>query len=146
MLSGKCSPEKMIALPPAEQTRLAEALLRLPERRAGDLAVSLLSAASSRHNHPITQLALGRLYDPATFKTGGPLSAPNPGRALDLLGRAAEKHAAQLTRMPRPRHLPSQSADDSSSPGIGGGHFSTMLAEQTLPKTLDALKKRCETL
>ena len=90
VLSGKCSPEKMIALPPAEQTRLAEALLRLSERRAGDLAVSLLSAASSRHNHPIAQLALGRLYDPATFKTGGPLSAPNPGRALDLLGRAAE--------------------------------------------------------
>ena len=90
VLSGRCTPEKMIALPATEQTRLAEALLRQGERRAGDMAVSLLSAAASRNNHPAARLALGRLYDPATFKPGGPLSAPNPARALDEFTKAAE--------------------------------------------------------
>ena len=90
VLAGRCTPEKMIALPATEQTRLAEALLRQGERRAGDMAVSLLSAASSRHNHPAARLALGRLYDPATFKPGGPLSTPNPARALDEFAKAAE--------------------------------------------------------
>ena len=90
VLSGRCTPEKMIALPATEQTRLAEALLRQGERRAGDMAVSLLSAAASRHNHPAARLVLGRLYDPATFKPGGPLSAPNPARALDEFAKAAE--------------------------------------------------------
>ena len=90
VLAGRCTPEKMIALPATEQTRLAEALLRHGERRAGDMAVSLLSAAASRHNHPAARLALGRLYDPLTFKQGGPLSAPNPARALDEFAKAAE--------------------------------------------------------
>ena len=90
VLAGRCTPEKMIALPATEQTRLADALLRQGERRAGDMAVSLLSAAASRHNHPAARLALGRLYDPATFKPGGPLSAPNPARALDEFAKAAE--------------------------------------------------------
>ncbi|MCC6719360.1 MAG: hypothetical protein IT555_15870 [Acetobacteraceae bacterium] len=90
VMSGRCTPEKMIALPPGEQTRLAEALLALGERRAGDMAISLLSAAASRHNHPPANYALGRLYDPATFKPGGPLSAANAARALDLFAKAAE--------------------------------------------------------
>ncbi len=90
VLNGRCTPEKMIALPATEQTRLAEALLRQGERRASDMAVSLLSAAASRHNHPAARLALGRLYDPVTFKQGGPLTAPNPARALDEFAKAAE--------------------------------------------------------
>ena len=93
-MSGKCTPENLVALPPEEQTRLAEALLRLEDRRAGDRAVSLLSAASSRANHAPANFALGKLYDPATFKAGGPLSAPNPARALDLFGKAAEGGSA----------------------------------------------------
>lgn len=94
VLSGKCSPQAMIDLPAAEQTRLGEALLGQGDRRAGDLGVSLLSAAASRHNHGPAQLALGRLYDPATFRQGGPFGAPNPARALDLFGKAAESGLA----------------------------------------------------
>jgi len=95
VLSGKCTPDKLRGLPPTEQTRLAEALLRHGEARAGNLAVSLLSVAASSHNHAQARLALGRLYDPATFKPGGPFSAANPGRALDEFGRAAEAGLAE---------------------------------------------------
>ena len=89
VMSGKCTPDKMMTLAPAEQTRLAEALLALPDRRAGDMAISLLNTAASAGAHPPAYLALGRLYDPATFHLGGPLSAANPGRALALFAKAA---------------------------------------------------------
>jgi TPR repeat protein len=95
VLSGKCGPEKLRALPPAEQTRLAEALLRLGgERRAGDMAVVLLGTAANA-NHPQARLALGRLYDPISFREGGPLRAANPERALDEYARAAEAGLAE---------------------------------------------------
>lgn len=90
VMSGKCTPELMNGLPAEEQTKLAEALLALPERRAGDVAVSLLSAAVSRHTHPPAMLALAKLYDPISFREGGPLRAANPARALELYGKAAE--------------------------------------------------------
>ncbi len=106
VMAGRCTPEQMGNLPPAEQTRLAEALLALPDRRAGDVAISLLNAAVSRHRHPPAMLQLGRLYDPATFRAGGPLRAPNPARALDLFGTAsaaglAEAGAARTTLVER---------------------------------------------
>jgi hypothetical protein len=95
VLSGKCGPEKLRALPPAEQTRLAEALLRMAgERRAADMAVVLLGTAANA-NHPQARLALGRLYDPISFREGGPLRAANPERALDEYGRAAEAGLAE---------------------------------------------------
>jgi len=98
VLAGTCTPEQMNRLPPAEQTRLAEALLANPDRRAGDLAIALLNAASSNHAHPPAMALLGRLYDPATFRQGGPLRSANATRALDLFGRAAETgHADAAT-------------------------------------------------
>ena len=90
ILSGKCGPDKLRTLPPQEQTRLAEALLGMAgERRAADMAVVLLGTAANA-NHPQARLALGRLYDPISFRDGGPLRAANPERALDEYGRAAE--------------------------------------------------------
>jgi hypothetical protein len=97
VMSGRCTPAQMAALPPEAQTRLAEALLALPERQAGNVAVSLLSEATTRHNHAPAMLALARLYDPASFRQGGPLSAPNPTRALELYGKAAAAGLAPAT-------------------------------------------------
>lgn len=97
VLAGKCPPDQLVALPPAEQTRLAEALLRMGDRRADDWGVRLLNAAVSRNNHPPAMLQLARLYDPASFRQGGPLSAPNPSRALELYGRAATGGQADAT-------------------------------------------------
>ena len=97
VMAGKCTPELMNALSAEEQTKLAEGLLALPERRAGDVAVSLLSAAVSRHNHPAAMLALAKLYDPITFREGGPLRAANPTRALELYAKAAEGGLAPAT-------------------------------------------------
>jgi hypothetical protein len=86
VLSGRCTNDKLRALPPAEQTRLADALLRQGDARG----LALLNLAASAHNHPPARLALGRLYDPIHFRPGGPLSAANPERALAEYGRAAE--------------------------------------------------------
>ncbi len=97
VMSGRCTPAQMAALPPEAQARLAEALLALPERQAGNVAVSLLSEAVTRHAHAPAMLALARLYDPASFRQGGPLSAPNPTRALELYGRAAGAGLAPAT-------------------------------------------------
>jgi hypothetical protein len=97
VMRGSCTPAQMAALPPEAQTRLAEALLALPERQAGNVAVSLLSEATTRHSHAPAMLALARLYDPASFRQGGPLSAPNPTRALELYGRAAAAGLAPAT-------------------------------------------------
>jgi len=97
VMAGKCTTDMMNALSAEEQTKLAEGLLALPERRAGDVAVSLLSAAVSRHNHPAAMLALAKLYDPISFREGGPLRAANPTRALELYGKAAEGGLAPAT-------------------------------------------------
>ena len=98
VMSGRCSREQLAALPPAERTRLAEALLALGDRRAADLAVELLTPLSvAQPPHGPAMVLLARLYDPASFRQGLPYSAPNPGRALDLYGRAAAAGVGDAT-------------------------------------------------
>ncbi|CAH2603863.1 Sel1 repeat family protein [Rhodovastum atsumiense] len=109
VLARRCPPERLAALPAAQQTVLADALMALGGPEAGNIAVALLGAAGNTGD-PAAMLRLGRLYDPATFRAGGPLSAANPARALDLYGRAAaagntEASTARETLVERLRTL-----------------------------------------
>jgi hypothetical protein len=87
VMTPACPPDRLAALPPPEQLRLAEGLLRQDSRQALGLALRLLIAAANTHGP--SQLALGRLYDPASFRPGGAVPSANPGRALDLYAQAA---------------------------------------------------------
>ncbi len=94
VLSGKCSPEKLRTLSPAEQTRLGTALARMGDPRAGNLAVALLGTAAAG-NHAPARLALARMYDPISFRPGAGLREPNPTRALEEYSKAAEAGLAE---------------------------------------------------
>jgi hypothetical protein len=93
VLSGKCALDKLAALPPPEQTRLAEALLKQGGSRANSIGTALLTAAAAA-GHPPARLALAKLYDPANARDGAPLR-PNPARALAEYAAAAEAGLAE---------------------------------------------------
>jgi hypothetical protein len=57
--------------------------------RADTLARQLLDVASANHGARAA-LLLGRLYDPASFKPGGPVGQADAGRALELFQQASQ--------------------------------------------------------
>ncbi len=93
VISGKCSLDKLRALPQSEQTRVAEVLLQQGGAQANSIATALLTAAAAA-NHPPARLALARLYDPANARDGAPLR-PNPERALSEYAQAADSGLAE---------------------------------------------------
>ena len=88
ILARTCDNAALAALPPPEQTRLAEELFRHGGAEANNKALALLNAASAK-GHPPAMLALAKLYDPNTPPAAEPVSAANPDRALDLYEQAA---------------------------------------------------------
>lgn len=94
VLDGACPRERLRELTPEQATRLARALIERGGRTANDLAVSLLVGTVARSGHGEAALVLARLYDPHGFRQGGPLSAPNRSRALDLYRQAVAGGAA----------------------------------------------------
>lgn len=94
VLDGACPRERLRALAPDAAVRLARALIERGGRTANDLAVSLLVGTVARSGHGEAALVLATLYDPHGFRAGGPLSAPNRGRALDLYRQAVAGGAA----------------------------------------------------
>jgi hypothetical protein len=90
VLDGACSREALAALPPAEATRLARALLERGGATADGLALSLLISTVSRHGYGEAALLLAGLYDPHSHREGGPVPTPNRNRALDLYRQAVQ--------------------------------------------------------
>ncbi|MGX9964293.1 hypothetical protein ACVFYP_13265 [Roseomonas sp. F4] len=94
ILTPDCPRSRLATLAPEVQLRLAEGLLQRGGRPSLGLALELLITAASNGHGP-AQMALARLYDPASFVPGGAVPNANPARALDLYRDAAGNAVAE---------------------------------------------------
>ena len=85
-----------MGLPPERITEIAER--RQASNRAQDALLLFEFAAESQHGPALA--ALARLYDPASFRPGGALSAPNARKAAEYW-RAAERAGDPSAAAPR---------------------------------------------
>ena len=99
VISGACPTTRLQDLPPEQMTWLAIELLRHGGERANSDALALLRRAQSNAHHGPAAFELAKLYDPARFSANGPISAADPGQALELYNEATTAGVADAAAL-----------------------------------------------
>jgi putative ABC transport system permease protein len=97
VLNGSCSRGQLAGLAPEQATRIATRLLSRGGKDPNELALALLQQAWVNDHYATAGLELAELYDPLSFARSGPLTEPNPARALELYGDAAAAGATEAS-------------------------------------------------